>query len=99
MNVRWLAAAIVLVYLGIPGLGGSNRASGRPTCKVESCARLSGGRSYWSGSGNFFRITERTSTPSGRRRREKIGAIADPAAIPAIVALLKTEKHGQFRRA
>lgn len=31
--------------------------------------------------------------------REKIAAIEDQAAIPAIVALLRTEKHPQFRRA
>ena len=45
------------------------------------------------------RRTRKPNYQAWQDGRAKVGAIDDPAAIPAIIAILKTEKHPQFRRA
>jgi hypothetical protein len=98
MIARYVALVLVLAAGVRPAVGeqeGQEAKVARP-----SPAAVAQWRKQLQGWGKeFFGGEGKNRQAQWQAGREKIAAIDDPAAIPAIVALLKTEKHPQFRRA
>jgi hypothetical protein len=93
-GVRFLAFGLVLV-MGLAVVRAEERTTAEPT-RAEVAAwrkRLLEMRKA------FEVLPKEDREGAWERGRREVAAIDDPAAVPAIVALLETEKHGQFRRA
>jgi hypothetical protein len=99
MNARRLVVAVVLAGLVWPVMLRAAEPQGEGVAKPSPAAVAQWRKQLVEWRKEFFGMDGDDLHAQWQAGRERVAAIDDPAAIPAIVALLKTEKHPQFRRA
>jgi hypothetical protein len=98
MNVRLLIVGLAFLALAAATAAqdqGDDGAGAKPAARAVAQWRMT----LLDWRKEFFAVGGEDRQAQWQAGRERIAAIDDPAAIPAIIALLKTEKHPQFRRA
>jgi hypothetical protein len=88
----------VLLFAGRPGVGGERPGVSEAAIKPGP-AEVAAWRKRLVELGKLFDAGEGSRRENVERGREEVAAIADPAAVPAIVKHLEKEKNGLYRRA